>query len=66
MWLQSLKEILIKRRVITQAEQPGFEFRLSFFSSFSHKSPSGIFSACVNSACVRHMEVTEVVVVQSY
>ena len=36
------------------------------FSAFSHKSPSGLYSACVTNACVRHMEFTEVVVVQSY
>ena len=47
--------------LITQAEQPGFKFRLLlFFSAFSHKSPSGLYSACVTNACVRHMEFTEV------
>ena len=51
--------------VITQVVKPWFRFRLSFFffSSFSQKSPSGLLSACVTSACVRHMEFTEVVVV---
>ena len=56
--------------VITQAEQPGFKFRLSFFlcffSALSHKSPSGLYSACITNECVRHMEFTEVVVVHSY
>ena len=49
--------------------QPGFSFRLSFFffffPAFSHKSPSGLYSACVTTnSCLRH--VTEVVVVKSY
>ena len=53
--------------LIAQAEQPGFKFRLFFFPAFSHKSPSGLSSACVTNECVRHMEFTdEVVVVQSY
>ena len=38
--------------------------RLVFFSAFSHKSPSGLHSACVTNACLRHR--TEVVVVKSY
>ena len=33
--------------VITQVVKPGFSFWLFFFSSFSHKSPSGLYSACV-------------------
>ena len=47
-----------RSNLITQAKQPGFKFRL-FFSVFSHKSPSGLYSACVTNACVRHMEFTE-------
>ena len=35
------------------------------FSSFSHKLPSGLQSACVTSACIQHMEFTEVIVVKS-
>ena len=34
--------------------EPGFSFRLSFFflffSAFSHKSPSGLYTACVTNA----------------
>ena len=49
------------------SSEPGFSFRLSFsfhfFSAFSHKSPSGLYSACVTNACLRH--ITEVVVVKA-
>ena len=34
------------------------------FSVFSHKSPSGLYSACVTNARLRH--ITEVIVVKSY
>ena len=44
----------------------GLNFGFLFFSAFSRRSLSGLYSACVTNACVRHMEFTEVVVVQSY
>ena len=52
--------------LIAQAVKPEFKFRLSFFPLFSHKSPSGLYTTCVTNACIRHMEITEVVVEQSY
>ena len=37
---------------------PRVSFRLSFFvSAFSHKSPSGLYSACVTNACLRHLTI---------
>ena len=38
------------------------------FSAFSHKSPSGLYSACVTNACLRRRlrHITEVVVVKSW
>ena len=50
--------------LFTQVVKPGFRFWLSFF--LRHKSPSGLYSACVANACVRHMKSTEVVVMKSY
>ena len=50
---------------ITQAVRPGFRFRFSFFSLFSHKLVSGLQSACITCARIRHLEFTEVVVVKS-
>ena len=42
--------LLMCMTIITQAERPGFKFWLSFFfSSFSHKPPFGLYSACVKS-----------------
>ena len=42
--------LLMCMTIITQAERPGFQFWLSFFfSSFSHKPPFGLYSACVKS-----------------
>ena len=63
-FVSSLRVVLF----ITQAVRPGFKFRLSFFfffTSLSHKSPSGLYRACVTFACVQHMEFAEVVVVKS-
>ena len=44
-----------------------FSFLFFFFSAFSHKSPSGLYSACVTNACLRRLlrPITEVVVVKS-
>ena len=59
--------ICIQLYLVTQVVKPGFRFRLFFFfSSFIHKSPSGLYSARVTDACVRHMEFTDVLVVKSY
>ena len=61
------------RMLFTQAVSLGLVFGFFFclfvfclfvccFSAFSHKSPSGLYSACVTAnACLRH--ITEVVVV---
>ena len=44
--------------------EPGFSFRLSFFFFFfCVQTPSGLYSAYVTDACLRH--ITEVVVVKS-
>ena len=55
--------------VFYPGSEPGFSFWLCFFffSAFSHKSPSGLYSACVTNACLRRLlrPVTKVGVVKS-
>ena len=42
------------RGIYYPGSERGFSFWFSFFfSAFSHKSPSGLYSACVTNACLR-------------
>ena len=64
--LASLKCAFLGRTLLPRQSSLGLNFGFLFFSAFSHKSLSGLYSACVTNACVRDMEFTKVVVVQSY
>ena len=52
---QSSRFLPKARRIVGSGDENGCWLSF-YFSSFSHKSPSGLYSACVTNACVRNLQ----------